>query len=220
MAEAAESGDGFLLEAAHAAAGWPGGTACELARVVFGLACAYKRKFMPLPDALAAMATLLTSQTAATAPPARQLAGEAPTASTLAAEAAETAGEGAADGRSGGLTRLVVQLDRLAVDGGGDTTLARLRKHINAVFLSLMTRLETKYAEQGHAPLPKEMPEVEKIDLLAPRSFGRLGGLAHTLRIWWKVAKHDRDRWKDLPSDREMEEVIQGAMSKLALMGW
>lgn len=87
------------------------------------------------------------------------------------------------------------QLDRLAVEGGGNAALARLRKHINAVFLSLMTRLEAKYSEQGHAPLPKEMPEHEKIDALAPRRLGPLCGHAHTLRIWWNAAKNDRDRW-------------------------
>ena len=82
-----------------------------------------------LPDALAAMEALLTSPAAAAAPPTGQLAGGASAASTPAAAAAAV-GEGPAGGRSGGLTRLVGQLDRFAVEGGGDAALSRLRKHI------------------------------------------------------------------------------------------
>ena len=109
-------------------------------------------------------------------------------------------GSSAAGVRSGGLTRLVGQLDRLVVDGGGDAAIARLWKHINAAFLSLMTRLETKYTELGHTPLHKEIPQHEKIDALPPRCLGPLCVHAHTLRTWWNSAKHDRDRWKDPPT--------------------
>ena len=45
----------------------------------------------------------------------------------------------------------------------------RLRKHINAAFLSPMMRIKTKYAGQGHASLPKEMSEREKIGAAPPR---------------------------------------------------
>ena len=83
------------------------------------------------------------------------------------APAAEGAGGGAADGCSGFPTRLVGQLDWLAVDGGGDTVLARMQKHVNTAFLSMVPRLETKYEVKGHAPLPKEMSEHEKINALA-----------------------------------------------------
>ena len=83
-----------------------------------------------------------------------------------------------------------------------------------------MTRLETKYVKQGHAPLPKEMPEVKKIDALTPRRLGPLCGHALTLCIWWNAAKYDRDSWKDPPSDRDVEEAIQGVMRKCARLGW
>ena len=182
---------GRLTVRAAAAAAWPAAVARGLAPVVHGLSIARKSKRRPLPDALAAIESLLTSPASAAAPPAGQLAGEAPAASTSAAEAA---GEGAANGGSGGLTRLVGKLDRLAVEGGGDAALARLRKHMNAAFLSLMMRLETKYAAQGHAPLPKEMPEHGKIEALAPRRLGALCGHAFTRRIFWNAAKHDRNR--------------------------
>ena len=132
----------------------------------------------------------------------------------------EVAGS-AAGGHSGGLTQLVGQLDRLAVDGGGDAALARMQKHVNAAFLSMMTRLEAKYAEQGYTPLPKDMSEHDKINALAPRPFPpTLSGHAHTLRLWWNAAKHARGRWADPPSDREVEEVVQGVMSELARLGW
>ena len=58
---------GVLIEAARTAAEWPGGVVCELARVVFGLACAYKRKRMPLPEALAAIEAVLHSAVGAAA---------------------------------------------------------------------------------------------------------------------------------------------------------
>ena len=83
-----------------------------------------------------------------------------------------------------------------------------------------MTRLEAKYTEKCHALLPKEMPENEKIDALAPRRLGPLGGHMHTPRIWWNAAKPERDRWKDLPSEREVETVVLSAMSELACLGW
>ena len=56
--------------------------------------------------------------------------------------------------------------------------------------------------------------------MLTPRRLGPLCGQAHTLRIWWNAAKHDRDRWKDPQSNREVEAVVQGAMSELARLGW
>lgn len=69
------------------------------------------------------------------------------------------------------------RLGKLAVDSGSDVALLRMQVHINAAFLSLMPQLEKTYAEKGHVPLPKEVPEVEKIDLLAPRALGPLCGL-------------------------------------------
>jgi len=85
----------------------------------------------------------------------------------------------------------------------------------------MMTRLEAKYIEQGHAQLPCELSEHTKINKLAPRhACPKLNGHAHTLRIWWNAAKHDRGRWVDPPSDREAEEVAQGVMSELARLGW
>ena len=47
-----------------------------------------------------------------------------------------------------------------------------------------------------------------------------LNGHAHTLRLWWNTAKHARGRWADPPSDREVEEIVEGVMSELARLGW
>ncbi len=52
-------------------------------------------------------------------------AAAAAAAAAMAAATAAAVVEGATDGRSGGLTRLVWQRDRLAVDGG-DAALARM----------------------------------------------------------------------------------------------
>ena len=128
---------------------------------------------------------------------------------------------GAADGRGGGLTRLVGQLDRLAVDGGGDAALARMQRHVNAAFLSMMTRLETKYEAEGHATLPKEMSEHDKINTLAPRPFcPALNGHAHQLRVWRNAAQHERGRWADPPSDKAVEGVIRALMGELQWLSW
>jgi len=82
-------------------------------------------------------------------------------------------------------------------------------------------RLEAKYIEQGNAPLPCELSEYNKINTLAPRhACPKLNSQAHTLRIWWNAAKHDRGRWVDPPSDRQAEEVAQGVISELARLGW
>ena len=115
------------------------------------------------------------------------------------------------------------QLVRLAVDGGCNAALARMQKRVNAVFLSMITLLETKYkAEgQGHATLPKEMSEHDKINALAPRPFRpALNSHGHMLRLLWNAAMHARSRWKNPPSDREVQEVVQGVMSELARLGW
>ena len=64
------------------------------------------------------------------------------------------------------------------------------------------------------------MSEHEKIDAIVPRNLGPLCGQVHTLRIWWNAAKHDSDRWKDPPSDREVGEVVPGAMSEFARLRW
>ena len=197
-----------LVAKAVAAAGWPSAVTCGLTRVVHGLSVARKSRRQPLPDALDAMEALLQAGGGAAHPsePARAML-------------REEGGEGA-NGRSGGLTRLVGVLDRLAVNCGSDAALMRMQKHINAAFLSMMTRLEAKYIEQGHAPLPCELSEHNKINALAPRhACPKLNSHAHTLRIWWNAAKHDRGRWVP-PSDRATEEVAQGVMSELARLGW
>ena len=71
---------------------------------------------------------------------------------------------------------------------GGDAALARMQKHVNNAFVHLMTRLESKYEKQGHASLPRQMSEHEKIDALAPQHLGPLCGHAHTLRNWRNAA--------------------------------
>ena len=63
-----------------------------------------------------------------------------------------------------------------------------MQKHANAAFLSMMTRLETKYKAKGRTPLPREMSEHDKINALAPRPHcPALNGHAHTLRIRWNA---------------------------------
>jgi hypothetical protein len=77
-----------------------------------------------------------------------------------------------------------------------------MRERVTKAYNSMMVRLERAYAGQGHTPLPTDVQELRKIDLLAPRHLGRLNGLAHTLRKWWNAAKHKRDQWAHLPSWR------------------
>jgi hypothetical protein len=200
-----------LVAKAVAAAGWPPAVTYGLVRVVHGLSVARKSRRQPLPCALDAMEALL------------QAAGGAAHPSEPAPAHAMVREEGGAgaNGRNGGLTRLVGALDRLAIDCGSDAALMRMQKHVNAAFLSMMTRLEAKYIEQGNAPLPCELSEYNKINTLAPRhACPKLNGHAHTLRIWWNAAKHDRGRWVDPPSDRQAEEVAQGVMSELARLSW
>ncbi len=85
----------------------------------------------------------------------------------------------------------------------------------------MMTRFEAKYFEQGHALLPGEMSEHDKINAHAPRhACPMINCHAHTLRIWWNAVKHARGLSADPPSDREVEEVVQGVMSELARLGW
>ena len=117
--EAALSG---LFGPAREAAGWPAAVTRGLAWVVHGLCVARKSRRQLLPQALATMEALLHAHdgaAASEAPP--------PPPALLEEEEAAAAGEGAAGGRNGGLTRLVGQLDRLAVEGGGDAALVRLR---------------------------------------------------------------------------------------------
>ena len=200
-----------LVAKAVAAAGWPSAVTCGLARVVHGLSVARKSRRQPLPDALDAMEALLQAGGGAANPPE-----PAPARAMVREE-----GGAGANGHSGGLTRLVGALDKLAFNCGSDAALVRMQKHVNSAFLSMMTRLEAKYIEQGHSPLPCELSEHNKINALAPRhACPKLNGHAHTLRIWWNAAKHDRGRWMDPPSDREAEEVAQGVMSELARLGW
>ena len=68
----------------------------------------------------------------------------------------------------------------------------------------MMLRLERAYAEQAHAPLPRDEQELLCIDSLVPRHL-RLNGLAHTLREWWYAADLQRDQWADPPSDKEVQ---------------
>ena len=215
IADFVEGDDGAVLDRlvakAVAVASWPRSVTCGLIRVVHGLSVARKSRRQPLPDALDAMEALLQAGGGAA-----QLPEPAPARAMVREE-----GRDGTNGRSGGLTRLVGELDRLAVKFGGDAIIMRMQKHVNAAFLSMMTRLEAKHAQQGHAPLTGELSEHNKINALAPRNaFPKLNSHAHTLRIWWNAAKHDRGRWVDLPSDREAEEVAQGVMSELARLGW
>ena len=77
----------------------------------------------------------------------------------------------------------------------------------------MMTRLERKYAEQGHASLPAGTSEHDKIDALAPRHLGSPCGNAHKLRIWRNAAQHEREQWRDPPSDAEVEAVVLAVKS-------
>ena len=95
-----------------------------------------------------------------------------------------------------------------------------MRKHVNDAFFSMMTRLERKYAEQGHGALPAGMSEHEKINALAPRHLGSLCGHAHKLRIWRNATQHEREQWKDPSSDAEVEAVVLAVMSELERLDW
>ena len=101
---------------------------------------------------------------------------------------------------------------------GGDAAFARMQKHVNNAFFHLMTRLESKYEKQGYASLPRQMPEHEKIDALAPRHLGPLCGHAHS--VWRNTAQRERGRWADPPSDAAVEDLIEGVMKQLARLGW
>ncbi len=47
--------------------------------------------------------------------------------------------------------------------------------------------------------------------MLAPRSLCPvLNSHAHTLRIWWNAAKHERGRWNDRLRDGAVEKPIEG----------
>ena len=105
-----------------------------LAWAVHGLCVTRKSRRQPLLDALEAIDTLLQTAGCATNQP------EPSPAHVIVRE--EDREGGAANGRSGGLTRLVGQLNKLAVDGGGDAVLARMQEHVNSAFLSMMTRLK------------------------------------------------------------------------------
>ena len=85
----------------------------------------------------------------------------------------------------------------------------------------MMTLLETKYEAKGRTSLPKETSEHNKINVLAPRPFClALNNHAHTLRLWRNATQHERGQWAELPSDGEVEEVVQGVMSELAHLDW
>jgi len=200
-----------LASRAEAVAGWPVEVTRGLACTVHGLSISRKAKRTPLPCALQMMEAILHAAGVS-----------APTMSTMALAMVGDCEVVRIDNTHGsGLTRLVCQLDRLAVDGGGDAALARMQKHVNTAFISMMTRLEVKYAEEGHSPLPREMQEHDRINALAPRHFcPTLTRLAHTLRLWWNAAKHERSHWLDPPSDKDVSDVVQGVMSELARLGW
>ena len=113
------------------------------------------------------------------------------------------------------------KIEDIALGDGGDAALARVQRHVNAAFISMTTWLERNYGEQGHAQLLSEMSEHDKINALTPRNFcSTLNGRAHQLRLWWNAAKHVRGRWANPPSDKEVEEVVQGVMSELVRLGW
>ena len=113
------------------------------------------------------------------------------------------------------------ELEDFALGDGGDAALARMQKHVNVTFVSMMTRLERKYGEQGHAALPIEMSEHDKIHALAPRNFcSTLSDLAHQLRLWRNASQHDRGRWADPPSDKEVESFIKDLMGELQRLNW
>lgn len=214
-----------LVDQASAAASWPMAVTRGLARLVHGLSVVRNSRRLPLHDALEAMeALLLLLQPAGSAahPPA-----PAPARVLIREDDGTESASGHHSGahhsghHSGGLTRLVGKLDRLAVDCGGDAAIMRMQKHVNAAFLSMMMRLEAKYTEQGNMPLAHDLSEHEKINALAPRhTCPKLNDHAHTLRIWWNAAKHDRGRWMNPPSDRAAEEVTQGIMRELARLRW
>jgi serine/threonine protein kinase/tetratricopeptide (TPR) repeat protein len=205
----------LLVDKASAAAGWPVAVTHGLVRLVHGLSVVRNSMRLSLHDALEEMEALLQAAGSAAHPPApepaRVLTREESTESTCV-----NIGNISHSGHSGGLTRLVGKLDRLAVDCGGDAALMRMQKHVNAAFISMMMRLEAKYIEHGNAPLAGHLSELEKINTLAPRhTCQKLNGHAHTLRIWWNAAKHDRGGWTNPPSDQEAQDVTQGVMSEL-----
>ncbi len=213
----------LLVDKASAAAAWPVPVTHGLARLVHGLSVVRNSMRLPLHDVLEEMEALLLQPAggAANPPapePARVLTHEDSTESTGANIGnISHSGHSGHSSHSSGLTRLVGKLDRLAVDCGGDATLMRMQKHVNAAFISMMMRLEAKYTEHGNAPLAGHLSELEKINTLAPRhTCQKLNGHAHTLRIWWNAAKHDRGGWANPPSDQEAEDVTQGIMSELA----
>ena len=128
-----------LVGWARKAAGWPVAVTRGLARVVHGLCVARKSK----RQSLEAMEVLLYTHSGAAASEAQ----EKPRPALLEEEEEDAVGEGMAGGRSSGrLMQLVGQLEWLAVKSGRDAVLARLRKHINAAFLSFMMPLKAKYA--------------------------------------------------------------------------
>jgi len=116
----------------------------------------------------------------------------------------------------GELTRMVRQIEL----GDADAPLARMRERVTKAYDSMMVRLERAYAGQGHAPLLTDEQELRKIDLLAPRHLGRLNGLAHTLRMWWNAAKHQRDQWAQPPSDKEVHWPVRDMIAVFDGLGW
>jgi len=237
VCEAFEDGTGPLFGSAHAAAGWPSGATRALAAMVHGLSMARTRNRQPLPEALVQMEALLGAVGEA-AGGEEAMAQPAPTvvsvASAVARPLASPRGASMPPVRgdepdalaassvqpgvwSGGeLTRMVRQLEV----GDANAPLARKRERVTKAYDSMMVRLERAYAGRGQVPLPMGEQELRKIDLLVPRHLGRLNGLAHTLRMWWNAAKHQRDQWAHPPSDKEVQRLVRDVIAELDGLGW
>jgi len=222
VCEAFEDGTGPRFGRAHAAAGWPSDATRALADMVHRLSMARTRQRQPLAEALVQMEDLLgvTNGKEVRLGALRPLASP-PGASTLPvrehAPDARAAASTPSEWWSGGeLTWMVRKLEL----GDADAPRARKRERVTKAYDSMMVRLERAYARQGHVPLPADEQELRKIDLLAPRHFGRLNGLAHKLRQWWNAAKHQRDQWAHSPSDKEVQRLVKDVIAELDGLGW